>query len=143
MRLCACVRMCVVYTAFVYLYRGTSTSDSLSVHLIVLCTYLSRHSQSGTWVPTVDSSHLAQLQESLHDTKIDLERSHASRLLSERTCRQLEAQLNDSQQKYDGVFASKLKLENHKLDLELQVKCEEGEVHVLLQLGATTTFPFR
>ncbi len=65
---------------------------------------------------------MAELQESLHDMRRELEHSQSSRQMGERTCRQLEAQLEDSQRKYDDVFGTKLRLENSKLELELQVQ---------------------
>ena len=63
------------------------------------------------------------MQESLRETRRGLERSLDAQAASERTRRQLEAQLEETRKKYDDVFRAKLKLENAKLDMELQV-CE-------------------
>lgn len=64
---------------------------------------------------------MVQLQESLREARRGLEKSLDARAASERTRRQLEAQLEETRKKYDDVFRAKLKLENAKLDLELQV----------------------
>lgn len=69
----------------------------------------------------LDSTHASQLQESLHDIKWELEQSQASLQQSERSCRQLESQLEESKRKYDEILASKMRVEDRKLDLELQV----------------------
>ena len=61
------------------------------------------------------------MQESLREARRGLERSLDARAASERTRRQLEAQLEETRKKYDDVFRAKLKLENAKLDMELQV----------------------
>ena len=69
----------------------------------------------------LNSAHTAQLQESLHETRRGLERSHNAQQVSERSRRQLEAKLDDYQRRHDEVVGLKLSLENHKLDLELEV----------------------
>ena len=69
------------------------------------------------------------MQESLREAHRGLERSLDARAASERTRRQLEAQLEETRKKYDDVFRAKLKLENAKLDMELQLR----ELHYKLE----------
>ena len=67
------------------------------------------------------SAQVSQLQESLRQARRGLERNQDALAACERSKRQLDSQLDDSQRKYDETFAAKLKLESSKLELELQV----------------------
>ena len=89
-----------------------------------VCSPLLHLNQSGGGgASLLSSAHVVQMQESLRETRRGLERSQDAQAASERTRRQLEAQLEETRKKYDDVFRAKLKLENAKLDMELQV-CE-------------------
>lgn len=89
-----------------------------------VCSPLLHLNQSGGGgASLLSSAHVVQMQESLRETRRGLERSLDAQAASERTRRQLEAQLEETRKKYDDVFRAKLKLENAKLDMELQV-CE-------------------
>ena len=77
----------------------------------------------------ISSGHVVQLQESLREARRGLERSQDAQVVSERSQRQLKAQLKELQKKYDDIYSAKLKLESANLDTELQVSvcvCAEG-----------------
>ena len=69
----------------------------------------------------LNSTHMAQLQESLCETKRSLECSRNAQQVSEKSRRQLKAKLDDYQRRHDEVVGLKLTLESNKLDLELEV----------------------
>ena len=71
----------------------------------------------------LNSSHAAQLEESLRETRRVLDHSQNARQVTERAKRQLEAQLSDSQRRHGEVAGAKATLENSKIDLELEVRC--------------------
>ena len=70
----------------------------------------------------LNSTHTAQLQESLHETRRSLERSHHAHEATERSRRQLEAKLDDFQKRYDEIVGVKHTLESQQLSLEHEVK---------------------
>ena len=70
----------------------------------------------------LNSTHTAQLQESLHETRQSLERSHHAHEVTERSRRQLEAKLEDFQRRYDEMVGVKHTLESQQLGLEHEVK---------------------
>ena len=82
---------------------------------------LNQSFNSGGGVSFLNSAHTAQLQESLRETKSSLERSYTAHQASERSRKKLEAKLDDYQRRHEEVVGVKLTLENHKLDLELEV----------------------
>ena len=69
----------------------------------------------------LNSTHTAQLQESLHETRRSLERSQHTHEVTERSRRQLEAKLKDSQRRYDEIVGVKHTLESQQLGLEHEV----------------------
>ena len=70
----------------------------------------------------MNSTHTAQLQESLHETRRSLERSHHAHEVTERSRRQLEAKLEDFQKRYDEMVGAKHTLESQQLGLEHEVR---------------------
>ena len=94
-----------------YMYFNHSLSIKLPFFFCSPSSHLTRHDQSGGLGSMADPTHMAQLQESLHEMRKDLDQSQDARRLGERAHRQLEAQLKDSQRKYDELFRTKLQLE--------------------------------
>lgn len=82
---------------------------------------LNQSFSSGGGASLLNSTHTAQLQESLRETRSSLERSYTAHQASERSRKKLEAKLDDYQRRHEEVVGVKLTLENHKLDLELEV----------------------
>ena len=81
----------------------------------------------------LNSTHTAQLQESLHETRRSLERSHHIQEVTERSRRQLEAKLEDFQKRYDEIVGVKHTLESQQLGLEHEVKI--SSYHYVCVLG--------
>ncbi len=69
----------------------------------------------------LSSAHTVQLEESLREATHELEAIKNEASASTRACQQLECKLDDSQKKCNTAIATKMSLENAKLDFEYQV----------------------
>lgn len=70
------------------------------------------------------SAQVAHLQESLREARRGLELSQRNKQASDQAKKRIEARLEEYQKKHDEVVGAKLKLENSKLELELQVRLD-------------------
>ena len=86
--------------------------------------HLMRLNQSvggGGAVSLLNSAQVTHLQESLREACRGMEQSQRSKQASDHAKRRVEARLEEYQKKHDEVVGVKLRLENSKLELELQV----------------------
>ena len=120
-----------------YLLTHTFLIIMECVAIVIICppSPLLRLSQSGMGgASMISSAHTVQLQESLREARKGLERSQDAQVASERSRRQLKAQLEELQKKYDDIYSAKLKLESAKLDMELQVRVRIDTLQSLVNM---------